>query len=262
MSGERTHPRDELQQLLDGRLADGRREEVERHIAGCSRCRDEIAALRWLKNQVAPKEKATAPTDLERRVRAALDAEDARRDRRVTLAGRWIAAAATIALAVAAGLWLRPASRADLASRAAASLAAVERGAIRLEHATTDATALERWFDAAELGFKVHVYDLAKMQLPLAGGSRVRFAGGPAALFFYRAADGSRIVCEMYRGSLADLPEDGATYRRDDGLLFRVYERDGATLVFWQEGEVVCFLAGRLGAEAVTSLAFAKAMRV
>jgi hypothetical protein len=40
-----------------------------------------------------------------------------------------------------------------------------------------------------------------------------------------------------------------------------VYERDGVTSVFWQEGTVVCVLASDLPREEVVQLAYAKAMK-
>jgi hypothetical protein len=65
----------------------------------------------------------------------------------------------------------------------------------------------------------------------------------------------------MYRGRTAELPYT-AERRVHDGIGFLVYRRDGVTLVFWQEGEVVCVLASDVAPEEVVALAFAKAMKV
>lgn len=62
----------------------------------------------------------------------------------------------------------------------------------------------------------------------------------------------------MYRGSTADLPPGGER-REHGGFTFHVYRRGGSTVVFWQEGEVVCALAGAGDREALVALAYEKA---
>lgn len=49
--------------------------------------------------------------------------------------------------------------------------------------------------------------------------------------------------------------------REHDGIPFQIYEAGELTLVFWQEGEVVCVLVGDGPPEAVIALALAKAMK-
>ncbi len=73
-------------------------------------------------------------------------------------------------------------------------------------------------------------------------------------------ADGADLICEMYPGSLADLPAEGEAHDHE-GVRFVVYQRDGLTLVFWPEGSVLCVLAGEGGTDVVLPLAFAKAAR-
>ena len=63
----------------------------------------------------------------------------------------------------------------------------------------------------------------------------------------------------MYEGRLAELPAADETHR-EKGFDFHVYTREGVTLVFWQEGELVCVLAADLPAAEVLALAVAKAM--
>ncbi|HEV8579413.1 MAG TPA: anti-sigma factor [Thermoanaerobaculia bacterium] len=251
------HPGDELQMLLDGRLDGDRRAAVEDHLAGCDGCRGELETLRWLKDRLAriPHE---LPSDLQGRIRAALDAEDAAVDRRTHRLWRWLpAAAAVLAAAVTLLLAVR---RDDFPALAAAHLRSIEEGALHVQRVTGEPAVLEGWFASAGVGFDVHVFDLAGMDLRLIGGSVGRFAGGPSALFAYRSGDGVLVLCEMYRGSLADLPAGGHRRIREDGLVVRVFSRGEATLAFWQEGPVVCYLAASgLPSNQVTALAFAKA---
>ena len=59
----------------------------------------------------------------------------------------------------------------------------------------------------------------------------------------------------------AELPP-GAEERDHDGIRFIVYRRAGLTLVFWEEGTVVCVLASDGDPEEAVQLAYAKAVRV
>jgi hypothetical protein len=65
----------------------------------------------------------------------------------------------------------------------------------------------------------------------------------------------------MYEGHLASLPQPDDV-RDHDGIRFQVYREGKLTLVFWQEGEVVCVLASDAEAESVIQLAYAKAVKV
>jgi len=49
--------------------------------------------------------------------------------------------------------------------------------------------------------------------------------------------------------------------RDNSGFRFHIFQEDNLTLVFWQEGAIVCVLVSRLPREEVIKLAFAKAMR-
>lgn len=64
----------------------------------------------------------------------------------------------------------------------------------------------------------------------------------------------------MYEGQLADLPRS-ADVREHNGITFQVYRAGALTLVFWQEGTVICVLASDADAEAVIQLAYAKAVK-
>jgi hypothetical protein len=65
----------------------------------------------------------------------------------------------------------------------------------------------------------------------------------------------------MYEGRLADLPRPDDVRERD-GIRFQVYRTGELTLVFWQEGAVVCVLASDAEPEAVIQLAYGKAVKV
>jgi hypothetical protein len=83
--------------------------------------------------------------------------------------------------------------------------------------------------------------------------------GQASALFSYRRADGRRLVCQMFEAAASVLPVADEV-RQHNGFTFHVYRRERMTLVFWQEGRVLCVLTSNLPREEVTALAFAKAM--
>jgi len=62
----------------------------------------------------------------------------------------------------------------------------------------------------------------------------------------------------MYLGTASELPA-GSVERENRGIKFHVYQVKGVTMVFWQEGKVVCVLSSDMPVENVVQLAFAKA---
>jgi hypothetical protein len=99
------------------------------------------------------------------------------------------------------------------------------------------------------------------MRYELLGGRVDSLGARPSALFAYRGERGDLIVCQMFKGRVEELPRAAETRVHND-ITFHVYQRDGRTVVFWQEGEVVCVLVGEGVSEDVIALAYAKAMKV
>ena len=79
MTDERRHFGEEIQQLLDGRLAAGERSRLEEHLADCAQCRQEQHELglarRAIRTGVV---EVGVPGDVIAGVTAALDREDRR----------------------------------------------------------------------------------------------------------------------------------------------------------------------------------------
>ena len=249
-----------LQDLLDGALAEPMRSEVSAHVESCARCRRELDALRWVKSEL-PKHRGAEdlPADLSSRVREALRAED-QRPRRPSVSRRaWIAGG--LAAAAALVLLLRGRRRPVLPDLIAADFAAYRSGVLRLAIESGEPAVVEAWFARNGVDFRTRVYDLGMMQYRLAGGRVHRLAGRTSALFAYRGPGGTSLVCQMYLGHATELPatED---VREHDGIAFYVFRSGSLTLVFWQEGEMVCVLASDAAPEDVVRLAFAKAVRV
>jgi len=100
-----SHPDALLAEYVDGALAEGERAAVERHLASCERCRDEVALARAARAALASVPETPAPSDLG----AAAIAEARRRAGSHPAAGappgrpawyRWAGAAAGIAAAL------------------------------------------------------------------------------------------------------------------------------------------------------------------
>ncbi len=268
------HPEEALQDYLDGRLTGVAAEDVRAHLETCPVCqalrdeltmaRDALATLRHADiampadllasvQRTLAAEGATAPNP------TSIRAGEARSSGAATRRRAWFAVAAAAALVVGYLVLGNRATPLDVPAQAARDLAAVGSRSLPLGLQTSEAAALERYFAATPNGPRVRVIDLGMMNIPLEGGVRHVLAGRPSALYTYRTPSGARLVCQMYEGRLADLPPPDDV-REQNGFRFQVYTRGTATMVFWQEGELVCVLASELPAAEVIALAVAKAM--
>ncbi len=267
MTDDQSHPGDELQLLLDGRLAAERRAAVQAHLAECGRCRRELDALRTLKTALREGvSQHPVPRELAARVAGALAAESARPAgaqehgvrfrRRPVVIGVALAAAAALVLVLARG------GQRDFVAAAVRDFAGYPTIALHLQFQTTDPAALERFFARAQLPFPTRVFDFGMMGYRLVGGRVHRLAPGRrSALFAYENPAGEHVLCQMYQGNVAELPAP-AEERENNGIRFSIYRKDNLTLVFWQEGSVVCVLVAAGDAEAAIQLAYAKAIKV
>jgi anti-sigma factor RsiW len=250
---------DLVQEALDRRLSPERLAVIEAHLRECPSCRRSWDAFAWAKEQARRAAPMDVPDALAERIARSLDAEDLRATarRRNRLFAAVLAAGLAGLLAGAALFWT---ARRDPVTIVVGDHEAVRTGRLALEVHTADARRLQEHFDQVRLGFKARVFDLGMMKYDLVGGTVHSIGGRRGALFVYRGANGEELVCQMYPGSVSDLPAGGERLEHD-GIPFVVYEREGLTLVFWPEGRVVCVLAGPGGRDAILSLAYAKAAR-
>jgi anti-sigma factor RsiW len=260
MSEAVRHPGDDLQLLIDGRLDPVRRAEVESHLAGCARCRAEVAALRDVKGALREElPRHPVPPELAARVARTLDAEVARRRRGwrqpALLGASALAAAAVLLLVLTRG------GPRDFVEAAARDFADVGAGTLQLDLETSEPAELERRFAGAGIAFPTRVFDFGMMGYELVGGAVDDVGGRRSALFVYRGRGGERVVCQMYPGRVSELPPAARSHEHN-GITFLVYIVEGVTLVFWQEGTVVCVLASDGDPNEAIALAHAKAVRV
>ena len=253
---ESGHLREELQELLDGRLDAERESAVRSHLDRCPQCRREMEAIRWVKRVLKEAGEVSVPPSLEESIREGLEAEERSpwRSRRT-----FLAAAACLLLALGAGLWLYRRFRDGLPAAVADDYRRFQSGALPLEIHAASPERVEVFFRERGIKFRTRVFDLAMMNYRVQGGRLHQIDGQPSALFVYRGGGDKVLVCQMYRGRLEQLPvaDEVRTHR---GFRFQIYRRDAVTVVFWQEGDVVCVLTGDFGSEEIVALAFEKAM--
>ena len=148
----------------------------------------------------------------------------------------------------------------DLPAEVIDTFKAYDAGRRSLEATTDDPATLEQFF-GARLDFHTRVYDLGMMNYRLIGGRTDHLGDHPSAMYVYAGPSDRRLQCEMYRGTLTELPQPRERRTNNDTTFF-VYARDVYTAVFWSEGEIVCVLVSDMPGQDTIALAFAKAMKV
>ena len=142
-----------------------------------------------------------------------------------------------------------------------ADYSAVTAQSLTLEMRSDQPAAVEEFFRQRGIRFPARVFDLGMMGYQVVGGA-VRSEGNrPRALFVYRSGTGGTLVCQMYEGQTSELPAADEV-RENNDIRFFVHREGNLTLVFWQEGEVICVLASDAAPEEVIALAIAKAVKV
>lgn len=263
----RDHPLgEELQDLLDGRVAGPPRAAIQAHLARCPGCQQELAVLARAHTAARGLSPLPQPADLAARITRVLDTEDRPSAPGRGLAPRatarrwWLVPSGLIAAAALVAFLIRSSANRDLPTSVTRDLADYREAHIALDLQTDDPTTLEHFFASRGIAFHVRVFDLTMMRYRLVGGRVHRLAGRPTAFYAYAGPDTLPVICEMYGGTLVELPAD-TEHRIHDGVTFRIYRVRGMTLVFWQEGTVVCVLASEGSSDDVIQLAFAKATK-
>ena len=258
------HYLEELDALLDDRLYEDSVAEIEAHLAECDKCRRAFEALRWTKHIAATRFAAPeAPADLREKILRSLRADTIAEIAPPPPRSLWsrpatLALAATLLFAaVLAGLlhFGKP----TLPALVAKDFSAYRAQQLALDFDTDDVKKMETLFSESGIPFTTRVFDLGMMNYRLVGGRVHRLDGQQSALFVYRGPAGEELLCEMFEGQVARLPA-GSERRENKGIEFYVFKTDRTTVVFWQEGTVVCVLVSDIAPENVVQLALAKAM--
>ena len=249
----------ELQDLLDDRLSATERARVQTHVDACEQCRQDLEDLRRGRDFARRGLHETElPPDLLNEVvrqlgQATTGHGSAIGRRRVLLYGLGAVAAGLLAT-----VYVR--RRRDLPADVIDTFRAYTAGQRSLEVTTSDPATLEQFF-VARLDFHTRVFDLGMMNYRLIGGRTDHVSDHRSAMYVYAGPNNRRLQCQMYRGALTELPQPSER-RTNNDTPFLVYSRDGYTVVFWSEGDIVCVLVSDMPAEDTIALAFAKAMKV
>ena len=266
------HFKEELQLLLDDRLAAPDRLEVEKHIEVCSSCRREFEILRWTKQITTRKFAATeVPSQLEQEIISALDREDRKSERHGNLSGYLMGKTwkplwgygLAILIGVLLAVWFLSSAPTEIPSQISRAFIEYRGNRLQLDILANDVEEIERGFEAAGVPFPTRVFDLGMMDYQIVGGRVYELEDRPSAFFVYRSSTGNILVCQMFQGQVSELPvSQRSSLRENNGIEFYVYQSEGLTMVFWQEGDVICVLTSDLGSEEVIQLAFAKAIKI
>ena len=261
------HCKDEVHDLLDGRLDDAARLEAEHHLETCEECRRAFDAMRWTKDFAASHYAAPPEASVELRdlILGALRAETAPANIITPPPSRWrprtiLALASAALLMISATLaYVHFTTKPQMPAIMAELHREYKAQRLALEFTTTDVKQMESYFANHGVAFQTRVFDLGMMKYQLVGGRVDRTRPQPAALFVYRGADDRALVCEMFAGKMSALPPAGEA-REHNGFHFQIYREGDRTAVFWPEGAILCVLVSDGPPENVIQLAFAKAM--
>ena len=272
MSDNQQRLDDLLQLNLDGRLSPQERREIEEVLQTDRDARARLAALRWSKQAAALHLRDTdVPAALADRLSEQL------RKERESAAGpaipgaghRWLSVplaglAAGFILLIGLLAWWQFRAAEPIPEIVVRDFEAFQEGRIELDIESADTDRIEAMFRSSGVRFRTRVFDFGMMGYNALGGRVHKIQDRTSAFFVYENAQGVRIICQMYRGVVEELPDSGRTgIRTNDGIEFHVYQTpEGITLVFWQEGDVTCVLASEGDSEETVQLAFAKAVKI
>jgi anti-sigma factor RsiW len=266
MKNETRHFEEELSELIDNRLDAVTRAEVEAHLTVCTQCRTRREWLRRVKTTLAGSAGTiSAPPDLGAQIGRVLDREDRR-----TSAAPWhrqlflLAASVLLVVGVAAVFFLTRSGRVPSVQDVAEDFRAYQAKRLTLDLKTASPKELEAFFVSRGIPFPARVFDFGMMSYDLVGGRIHAQAGRPTALYAYRvraATADNVMVCQMFPGLVRELPTPNAVRHHND-IAFHVFREGELTLVFWQEGDIICVLTADGDPETVVQFAFAKAVRV
>jgi anti-sigma factor RsiW len=265
MTNDTRHFDEELSDLVDNRLDGAARAVVEAHLAVCPKCRARLDGLRWLKASLATGQASDVPPELLARIERALDDEDRGRARAFWSSKPFLLAASVVlVVAAATAFFLSRSAGVPTVASVAEDFRAVKTERLALDLKTYSPQEMEEFFKRRGIRFHARVFDFGMMNYDLVGGRVHAQAGRPTALYAYRARAASAdnvMVCQMFPGSLGELPAPAAVRRHND-IAFHVFRSGELTLVFWQEGDIICVLTADGDPETVVQFAFAKAVKV
>jgi hypothetical protein len=191
--------------------------------------------------------------ELDREDRAAPSRFPVLRGRR---ARRFAALAVAAAAAIAIALFSIPRAT-DLPSAAAQDWKRWTSGRLHLELRSGSPQAISRFFADRGVDFPVPSETIGIPGYHLLGARVHSLAGRKSTFSVYRGRRNETVVCQMYEGSVGDLPAGGRILE-SGGVRVLVFQASDLTQVFWQDGPIVCVLVSDAPPEEIVRIALDK----
>jgi anti-sigma factor RsiW len=217
---------------IDGELDPAGRLEIERHLEECALCSEGYREHQALKRAVGAGElRFKAPAELQQRIRFALRREAQTETGPRTVPRRWFTAAASLAIAALALLFLLPWSRGKSDDLVAREVLAGHIRSLMADHLadvpSSDQHTVKPWFDG-KLDFSPPVKDLAAEGFPLVGGRLDYIDNRPAAALVYQRR---KHFINVFIWPSASGAESGTKTSERNGYELFHWTRDGMT--YW-----------------------------
>jgi anti-sigma factor RsiW len=184
--------RDLIETYLDEELDPSLSASVKEHLSGCQTCSDAYSRFREQRAHIRSSAPYyTAPTQLERSIRAALRQAAATEPKLTSnnLPWRWLAIAATILLAISVSWNMRPSPQRVAGNNLVAQNILSDHirsliGTHLLDVPSSDQHTVKPWFNG-KLDFSPEVKDFASQGFPLIGGRLDYLMDRPVAALVY-----------------------------------------------------------------------------
>jgi anti-sigma factor RsiW len=172
--------------LIDGELDAANVQALERHLATCHACTDELARIQTLRERLrAPGVAPQAPRGLRQRIEADLAREARRRRPGLRAVAPWTVSGLMTALAASFALVAFHPAAGGLEDELVADHIRSTLASHIVDVETSDRHTVKPWFNG-KLDFAPPVADLADVGFPLVGGRLEYVKDRPAAALVYR----------------------------------------------------------------------------
>lgn len=261
MSADCRFVRKGIHAYLDGEMSEASSGEVDRHLAGCERCRRLVVEFRSVASAVGRTTvRHQAPPHLAVLVRQRLDAADARRFRPSAwelLSRRPVSVFLVLVLVITAWMVFRTEGQLALAREVTRDCFDGHRrcanSPLLPEHVfTADAKVLSQAL-SEKLGVPVEIPDLTSVGYSLIEGHNCSVRGQPSAHAYYRPAGKEGRISFFHipglseRGSLGEVLDVGIDAYTPPLDCWQAESQQGMNIVLWREGKShVCVLLGPL----------------